>query len=130
MAFNFWNKSKKEPKPPKQAATVPAEEKPAESAGPSITAPAGNVLKRYFVSEKSTRGFAINQYTFEVDRRATKTDVRDAVERGFKVDVTAVNIIRLPAKKITLGKFKGTKGGIKKAIVTLKAGQSIAQAQP
>jgi len=87
------------------------------------------VLKRYFVSEKSARGFAINQYTFEVDKSATKTQVRDAVERGFKVDVISVNTIKLPVKKITLGKYRGTKGGIKKAIVTLKAGQTIAQAQ-
>lgn len=128
MAFNLFNKSKKEPKAPKQAAAVPVEA--TESATPTVFAPSGTVLKRYFVSEKSTRGFALNQYTFEVDRRATKTDVRDAVERGYKVDVTAVNIIRLPAKKIQLGRFKGTKGGIKKAIVTLKQGQSIAQAQP
>lgn len=128
MAFNFFNKSKKEPKPPKQAAAAPVET--TEAATPTVLAPSGTILKRYFVSEKSTRGFALNQYTFEVDRRATKTDVRDAVERGYKVDVTAVNIVRLPAKKIQLGRFRGTKGGIKKAIVTLKQGQSIAQAQP
>ena len=129
MAFNFWSKSKKEPKAPKQAVAKVADEAPV-STGPTVSAPAGTILKRYFVSEKSTRGFALNQYTFEVDRRATKTDVRDAVERGYKVDVVAVNIIRLPAKKIQLGRFRGSKGGIKKAIVTLKEGQSIAQAQP
>lgn len=128
MAFNFWRKSNKEPKPPKQAEAKPAEV--VESSTPSVLAPAGTVLKRYFVSEKSTRGFPMNQYTFEVDRRATKTDVRDAVERGYKVDVTGVNIVRLPAKKIQLGRFRGTKGGIKKAIVTLKEGQTIPQAQP
>jgi ribosomal protein L23 len=46
------------------------------------------------------------------------------------VDVISVNTVRLPAKKIQLGRHAGTKGGIKKAIVTLKAGQTIAQAQP
>lgn len=128
MAFNLFNRSKKEPKPPKQAERV-VEEKPVDTATPSVAAPSGTVLKRYFVSEKSTRGFAMNQYTFEVDKTATKTEVRDAVERGYKVDVIAVNTVRLPEKKITLGRHAGTKGGIKKAIVTLKAGQSIAQAQ-
>ncbi|MEK7638256.1 MAG: 50S ribosomal protein L23 [Patescibacteria group bacterium] len=126
MAFNLFNKSKKEPKAPKQEPQVQDE----VLTGPSVSAPAGTILKRYFVSEKSTRGFAANQYTFEVDRRATKTDVRDAVERGYKVDVISVNTIRLPAKKIMLGRHAGTKGGIKKAIVTLKEGQTIAQAQP
>ncbi len=126
MAFNLFNKSKKEPKAPKQEPQVQSE----AVSGPSVAAPAGTILKRYFVSEKSTRGFAVNQFTFEVDRRATKTDVRDAVERGYKVDVIAVNTVRLPAKKIQLGRHAGTKGGIKKAIVTLKEGQTIAQAQP
>lgn len=127
MAFNLFGKSKgKEPKALKQEPQVQSE----IVSGPSVSAPAGTILKRYFVSEKSTRGFAANQFTFEVDRRATKTDIRDAVERGYKVDVVAVNTIRLPAKKIMLGRHSGTKGGIKKAIVTLKEGQTIAQAQP
>ena len=82
MAFNLFNRSKKEPKAPKQEQQVEAAKKAEPTSGPSVVAPAGNILKRYFVSEKSTRGFATNQYTFEVDRRATKTDIRDAVERG------------------------------------------------
>lgn len=133
MAFNIFNRSKKEPKASKQEPqALPAGRQVQDEvmAGPSVSAPAGTILKRYFVSEKSTRGFAANQFTFEVDRRATKTDVRDAVERGYKVDVIAVNTVRLPAKKIMLGRHAGTKGGIKKAIVTLKEGQTIAQAQP
>lgn len=129
MAFNLFKKSKK-----KELAHAPQVASDVQNApvaaAPTHAAPAGSVLKRYFVSEKSTRGLAGNQYTFEVDRRATKTDVRDAVERGYHVDVIAVNTVRLPAKHITLGRYKGTKGGIKKAIVTLKAGQNIAQAQP
>ncbi len=120
MAFNIFNRSKKEPKAPKQATAVQTEATEVTPVHHGVSAPAGTILKRYFVSEKSTRGFAMNQYTFEVDRRATKTDVRDAVERGYKVDVIAVNTIRLPAKKIQLGRHAGTKGGIKKAIVTLK----------
>ncbi len=129
MAFNFFNTSKKEPKAPKKAVeAVQATE--VASSDAVITAPSGTVLKRYYVSEKSARGFAINQYTFEVDKSATKTEVRDAVERGFKVDVLSVNTIKLPSKKVTLGRYAGTKGGIKKAIVTLKPGQTIAQAQP
>ncbi len=127
MALNLFGKSKKQPKAPASESQV-TEVK--EVATPTIVAPVGSVLKRYFVSEKSARGFAMNQYTFEVDRSATKTEVRDAVERGYKVDVVSVNMVRLPKKTITLGRHRGTKGGIKKAIVTLKSGQSIAQAQP
>jgi large subunit ribosomal protein L23 len=129
MAFNFFNKNKKKKIEP--VAPSPVE---ADTQAPMLAAPtsglANEVLKRYFVSEKSTRGFAENQYTFEVDRHATKTAIRDAVERSYHVDVIAVNTVRLPTKSITVGRHKGTKGGIKKAIVTLKEGQSIAQAQP
>jgi large subunit ribosomal protein L23 len=52
------------------------------------------------------------------------------VERAFKVEVTAVNVIRLPAKSRRIGRYTGHTPAIKKAIVTLKAGQSIAAAQP
>ncbi len=130
MAFNLFNREskKKEPKAPTRAVEA-VEATEVQSSEHAVMAPSGTVLKRYYVSEKSARGFAINQFTFEVDKHATKTEVRDAVERGYKVDVVSVNTIKLPTKKITLGKFKGTKGGIKKAIVTLKEGQTIAQAQ-
>ncbi|MCC6934160.1 MAG: 50S ribosomal protein L23 [Candidatus Yanofskybacteria bacterium] len=126
MALNLFGKKKQ----PKKETLEPQVTEASEVATPAIAAPASSVLKRYYVSEKSSRGFALNQYTFEVDRRATKTDVRDAVERGYKVDVVSVNMIRLPKKTVSLGRHRGTKGGIKKAIVTLKNGQSIAQAQP
>lgn len=129
MAFNLFHKSKKPKKEPK-ASQEPVAESVSTAPVTAALAIAGSVLKRYHVSEKSTRGFAMNQYTFEVDRSSTKTEVRDAVERGYHVDVVAVNIVRLPKKKVLLGRHKGTKGGIKKAIVTVKEGQSIAQAQP
>jgi large subunit ribosomal protein L23 len=88
------------------------------------------VIRRVVVSEKSARGQAHNQYTFEVDRKATKTQVRDAVMRLFKVKVDSVNIVRLPAKHRRVGKYEGASSAMKKAIVTLKKGETIAQAQP
>ncbi len=130
MAFNLFNKSKKGPKPPKaKEAPVKAEEKIQE--GPSIQIAVGTpVLKSFHVSEKSTRGLAMNHYTFVVADKATKTDVKHAVQRAFKVEVTDVHMISLPSKKRRIGRWMGTKKGIRKAVVTLKAGQSIAQAQP
>lgn len=130
MAFSLFKKKTKKSEALKSESHVEAV--PTSEVGiptPSVGT-GSSVLKRYFVSEKSTRGFSMNQYTFEVDRHATKTDVRNAVKRGYHVDVVAVNIVRLPRKTITVGRHTGTKGGIKKAIVTIKAGQSIAQAQP
>ncbi len=131
MAFSFFHKSKKPKNEPKVLDTKEQSAPTSEVGAPTPSVGAGvGVLKRYFVSEKSTRGFAHNQYTFEVARTATKTDVRDAVERGYHVDVVGVTIVRLPKKQVSLSGHSGTKGGIKKAIVTVKEGQSIAQAQP
>lgn len=98
--------------------------------GVSLVTDHARVIKRFVVSEKSARGQAHNQYTFEIDRKATKTQVRDAVMRMFKVKVDSVNIVRLPAKHRRVGKYEGSSSAMKKAIVTLKEGQVIAQAQP
>jgi large subunit ribosomal protein L23 len=96
-----------------------------------LAAPASaSVLKHFYVSEKSARGQAVNQYTFVVATKATKSDVKRAVQSAYKVSVTSVNMVRLPAKKRRIGRFTGTTPAIKKAIVSLKEGQIIAQAQP
>ena len=130
MAFDFFNKSKKGPKPPKAKEQTAKEEAQVQE-GPSIQIAIGSpVLKSFHISEKSTRGLAYNQYTFVVADKATKTDVKHAVQRAFKVDVTDVHMVRLPAKKRRIGRWQGTKPGLRKAIVVLKAGQTIAQAQP
>ena len=126
MAFNWFKKKEKDNKP-KQTPAV--ESTPSTSRSSVRAASSDAVLKRFYVSEKGTRGMANNQYTFEIARNATKTQVRDAVERAYKVKVVAVNTIRLPSKQRRVGRFVGERPGAKKAIVTLKQGQSIAQAQ-
>ena len=58
-----------------------------------------DILKRPVVTEKSNaQAGAENQYTFEVDRRANKMQVKDAVETAFNVTVLEVNIINIPPK--------------------------------
>lgn len=51
---------------------------------------ASYIIKRPLLTEKSTEGMEIGQYAFEVDRRATKTDIKGAVESLYGVKVTAV----------------------------------------
>jgi large subunit ribosomal protein L23 len=128
--LNLFGKKRKEPTKPKKAAVEAAPEQAAEESRPSIIAPASPALRSFHVSEKSSRGMQMNQYTFVVAPRATKTEVRDAVERAYKVKVTGVNIVKLPAKKRRLGRREGVVSARKKAIVTLKDGQTIAAAQP
>jgi large subunit ribosomal protein L23 len=66
-----------------------------------------------------------NQVIFEVARTATKVQIRDAVQRLFKVGVTGVNTMLVRGKERRMGRGKGKMQNWKKAIVTLKAGDSI-----
>ncbi|MGQ9490126.1 MAG: 50S ribosomal protein L23 [Anaerolineae bacterium] len=86
-----------------------------------------DVLRRPVVTEKSNaQAGANNQYTFEVDRRANKMQVKDAVETAFKVKVLEVNIVNIPPKRGRYGRLMVTKRpAYKKAVVTLAPGNTI-----
>ena len=66
-----------------------------------------------------------NQVAFRVERTATKSDIKAAVERIFKAKVAAVNVVNMPGKEKRLGKNIGRRSDWKKAIVTLKPGEKI-----
>jgi large subunit ribosomal protein L23 len=83
------------------------------------------VLLAPVVSEKSYSHIGQNKYTFKVHQDAHKTQVRQAVEELFGVKVIGVNVIKVQAKPKRRGTFKGTKPGWKKAIVQLRAGDTI-----
>ena len=86
------------------------------------------VLKRPVVTEKSTdMQDEANQYVFEVDRRANKMIVREAVEDRFEVTVLTVNIINMkPKTRRRSRKASSVRvSGWKKAVVTLAPGDSI-----
>ncbi|MEZ4674119.1 MAG: 50S ribosomal protein L23 [Caldilineaceae bacterium] len=86
-----------------------------------------DVLKRPIVTEKTVDGVDFqNKYVFEVDMRANKFLVKDAVETAFDVAVENVNIAVMPAKTARRGRrvaIRKTKW--KKATVTLAAGNNI-----
>ncbi len=85
------------------------------------------VLKRPVVTEKSGRLGEQNQYVFEVDMRANKAVVKQAVEKAFNVTVLDVNVMRMRAQMGRYGRRMVIKESAwKKAIVTLKAGDRIA----
>ncbi len=86
-----------------------------------------DILKRPVVTEKSNaQAGADNQYTFEVDRRANKMQVKDAVETAFNVTVLNVNIINIEPKYGRYGRAMVIKKpGMKKAVVTLAPGNTI-----
>jgi large subunit ribosomal protein L23 len=90
---------------------------------------ANNILREFRVTEKAANLAAnLNQYTFEVNPRANRIEVARAVEKVFNVSVTKVNILNRKPKAKTdrsRGGRPGTKGGHKKAIVSLKEGDKI-----
>ena len=77
------------------------------------------------VTEKSTNLSEQNKVVFRVPRKANKVNLKKNIEKIFKVNVTKINIINKQSRtKITRGK-KIKVAGYKKAIITLKKGQSI-----
>jgi len=84
------------------------------------------VLKRPVVTEKSGEMADKNQYVFEVDRRANKVLVKQAVEKAFNVSVLDVNVLLVKPKMGHHGRRIVVKKPIwKKAIVTLAQGDRI-----
>ncbi len=77
------------------------------------------------VSEKSYHGSVYGKYTFRVHPDAHKTQIRQAVEDLFEVHVVSVNVSKVQAKPKRRGAIKGTRQGWKKAVVQLKAGETI-----
>lgn len=78
-----------------------------------------DIIKRPVITERTSDLMAEKKYVFEVDMRANKTEVKTAVEQIFKVKVTSVNTIRMPAKPKRYGRYTGYTTQWKKAIVTL-----------
>lgn len=83
------------------------------------------VLRRPLITEKNTNLQAAGKYVFEVADEATKFQVKQAVEKSFKVKVTAVNVVTVPGKTRRIGRRQVQTQSWKKAIVTLRAGGKI-----
>ncbi len=83
------------------------------------------VLRRPLITEKSTVLQVQGKYAFEVAGEASKPQIKQAVEKAFKVEVTAVNVMVVPGRRRRQGRRKVSKPPWKKAIVTLKTGDNI-----
>lgn len=85
-----------------------------------------DLIRRPLVTEKSTTLQDLrNQYTFEVADKANKSEVRKAVETLFSVKVVKVNIVTMPGKARRVFGRPGMSPGWKKAIITLRKGDTI-----
>lgn len=84
------------------------------------------IIKRPIITEKSLQLVEnLNQYTFEVDRRANKVQIKKAVEELFNVSVVKVNVINTTPKQKRVGQYTGYAAEKTKAIVTLKPNDKI-----
>jgi large subunit ribosomal protein L23 len=83
------------------------------------------ILLAPVVSEKSYGQIVHHKYTFKVHPDAHRTQVRQAVEELFDVKVVNVNILKVQPKPKRRGMFRGTRPGWKKAVVQLRAGDTI-----
>jgi large subunit ribosomal protein L23 len=88
-----------------------------------------DVLRRPLVTEKSSyQSGKLNQYSFVVANTATRTQVKDAIETLYDVNVVRVNVINVPAKRgrrLRSRRLLVRKVGYKKAVITLAEGQTL-----
>ncbi|BCJ87337.1 50S ribosomal protein L23 [Effusibacillus dendaii] len=78
-----------------------------------------DIIKRPVITERSTEQMEENKFTFEVDLKANKTEIKKAIEDIFGVKVEKVNTMRVPGKQKRVGRYVGMTSEWKKAIVTL-----------
>ncbi len=87
---------------------------------------ARDIIIRPIVTEKTMKAQELdNKVTFEVAKGTNKTQVRQAIEEIFKVKVEKVNILNTAKKSKRLGRYVGTVGGYRKAVVKLAEGYTI-----
>jgi large subunit ribosomal protein L23 len=90
---------------------------------------ATQIILRPVISEKSMDQSTVNKYTFAVADEANKMQIKAAVEELFKVTVTNVNVLTTKRKEKSRNRRRGRQVGYtspwKKAVVTIKAGDSI-----
>ena len=84
------------------------------------------IIKAPVVTEKSAMlAQAENKYAFYVDVKANKTEIKQAIEKIFKVKVLEISTINVVPKKKRVGRYSGLTNRSKKAIVKLAEGQTI-----
>jgi len=84
-----------------------------------------DIIKAPIITEKASILKENNVYTFSVDVKANKTQIKQAIEAIFNVKVESVNTINVHPRKKRVGRYSGYTNRVKKAIVKLKEGSSI-----
>ncbi|HAA02646.1 MAG TPA: 50S ribosomal protein L23 [Syntrophobacteraceae bacterium] len=91
-----------------------------------MTGKAYQILQRPLLTEKgTTQKESFNKLFFQVDRRANKIEIKQAVEQIFKVDVVSVTTLIMSGKVKRVGRMLTKRPDWKKAVVTIKPGQQV-----
>lgn len=83
------------------------------------------IIKAPVITEKSSTLAQEGKYVFKVDSKANKTEIKEAIEKIFKVKVESIATINAKVKKRRVGRYTGLTNRYKKAIVKLAEGQTI-----
>jgi len=84
-----------------------------------------NIIKNPRITEKASFAQEQNVYTFDITVGANKTEIKKAIFSLYKVKPIKVNVLSVPKKNIFYKGHAGAKGGGRKALVYLKAGDKI-----
>ena len=84
-----------------------------------------DIIRRPIITEKATILLAENQYVFEVAPKATKPEIKAAIEHLFEVSVIGISTLNPPRKKRRVGRFQGYKPAYKRAIIRLAQDDEI-----
>ena len=84
-----------------------------------------NIIQKPILTEKSTNLNQFNQYSFKVNIKSNSLEIKNAIEKIFKVKVSKINTLIVRGKPKTFKGVSGYKKDYKKAIVTLNEGQTI-----
>lgn len=87
-----------------------------------------DIIKSPVITEKANASRDNNTYEFFVDPKASKDEIKEAIELIFSVDVETVRTINVPVKKKRVGRYTGLTNRKKKALVKLKEGQALEEA--
>jgi large subunit ribosomal protein L23 len=84
-----------------------------------------DLIKYPVITEKSCRLIEENKYTFDVDKKLTKLQIKKTLENLFKINIISINTHLPPIKKKRLGIRQGYKTRYKRVIITIKSNQKI-----
>lgn len=88
-----------------------------------------NIIIEPLMTEKASADMALNKYTFKVNEKSNRVEIKKSIEEIFNVKVEKVNLINCSGKKRRFGRVEGRTKNWKKAIVTLKSGEKIEKLQ-